>query len=879
MFVALVRYLCTLSLALLVGIPALRAGHDLFTQLVVSESKETGLARLQSHVSVGIPIPASANASSITNLVVVGATETQYSILSRWPSGAIHWLLLDAIIDLPKDSGSLALQLTNGQAPPSGPDIATETENEILLNTGDRSFVIPKSGTAFLSALEVNGTRHPAKLPFKLTAPPSEATNGVPSSWDIQIAKNGPVQACVEFTTTINKGSNQIFQLMRLTATKFQSNLQIELSVMASPSNSDPVLFSGVGLVTPFTEAAKNEPDGRLHFTTSVFHNLPSLFICDPEIQNADIQQETNPARTTLSALSSDPLRPGALRYSQCFLETAPNTNSITRLGSPLIGRATSIETYNDGLASLDKLLPFNEEEAKEPPPEPSSSFEATLPFLKAINEGYTQYFTPAKRHLYAAWKKGIAAGDTPDEGLALWPLLTGDRTLLWAHFNWAKAFVAQLASDSGSAKQAERFLQLPRLLGGPLHDEVQPIVLNLLNDWLISPTEGSHERRVTAASRGRLMAALYHLPQKISEAEIHSDSIYDLLENLLSLTPKDSRGDHWFAIAYQLTGDPKILTWGQEWLDGLNSAQTQNLQHLITAPLRYSIWRPLTITPSIGQGPSTQIEWTVPTRAERYRIKFDSDPIKQLISDVSPNSIPFSQATNADSEPLPNKSGRTQFMSLSLPPGPKHFISGRYLERGAALPAPEQQEDSETLPESEEAPSTGGLSRSLLLIAALTAILAGVLTYRKQNQAQLLNLLLLCALAGGFIACKPSLVNHEEDVMVEEIPITTALTDQGNYRVTYEPSPNPVPLNEHFEVTVEVLPVNGEKTPVQIEVHADMPAHGHGINTEPGIQETGDGTFEVKGILFHMKGDWELYVDILKGPIRERATFPISLH
>ena len=56
------------------------------------------------------------------------------------------------------------------------------------------------------------------------------------------------------------------------------------------------------------------------------------------------------------------------------------------------------------------------------------------------------------------------------------------------------------------------------------------------------------------------------------------------------------------------------------------------------------------------------------------------------------------------------------------------------------------------------------------------------------------------------------------------------------------------------------------------------MPAHGHGINTAPTVNSHGDGKFTVDGLLFHMKGDWELYVDILDGPVRERATFPISL-
>lgn len=104
--------------------------------------------------------------------------------------------------------------------------------------------------------------------------------------------------------------------------------------------------------------------------------------------------------------------------------------------------------------------------------------------------------------------------------------------------------------------------------------------------------------------------------------------------------------------------------------------------------------------------------------------------------------------------------------------------------------------------------------------------------------------------------------------------------TDGGAYRVSYHLTRDGFPLNEHCSLLVNVESLADEALPeaLTIEVDADMPSHGHGINTLPEVVKSSPGAFEVEGLLFHMPGEWELYVDVVVGPVRERATFAFTL-
>lgn len=82
-------------------------------------------------------------------------------------------------------------------------------------------------------------------------------------------------------------------------------------------------------------------------------------------------------------------------------------------------------------------------------------------------------------------------------------------------------------------------------------------------------------------------------------------------------------------------------------------------------------------------------------------------------------------------------------------------------------------------------------------------------------------------------------------------------------------------PLNEHFSFVVDLQGQAG----VLVDVDADMPAHGHGINTDPEFEQLEDGRYRVDGMLLHMPGAWELYFDVKDGDSEpRRIVVPLEL-
>lgn len=110
-------------------------------------------------------------------------------------------------------------------------------------------------------------------------------------------------------------------------------------------------------------------------------------------------------------------------------------------------------------------------------------------------------------------------------------------------------------------------------------------------------------------------------------------------------------------------------------------------------------------------------------------------------------------------------------------------------------------------------------------------------------------------------------------------------LTDGYQVRLLSEPSP--VPLNEPFELVVEVRDKSGEAAQdISLEVTGWMPGHGHGMLRTTEILPIGKGLYRVRGMLFHMGGQWEIRVAVAWEERsedffqvkRDGVTFPVEL-
>ena len=86
-----------------------------------------------------------------------------------------------------------------------------------------------------------------------------------------------------------------------------------------------------------------------------------------------------------------------------------------------------------------------------------------------------------------------------------------------------------------------------------------------------------------------------------------------------------------------------------------------------------------------------------------------------------------------------------------------------------------------------------------------------------------------------------------------------------ADYVVTYTPRQGKIEINRMHSWVVRVETDDG--TPVEdatITVDGGMPAHDHGLPTEPRItEELGDGDYILDGLRFHMGGEWELVFTI----------------
>lgn len=102
-----------------------------------------------------------------------------------------------------------------------------------------------------------------------------------------------------------------------------------------------------------------------------------------------------------------------------------------------------------------------------------------------------------------------------------------------------------------------------------------------------------------------------------------------------------------------------------------------------------------------------------------------------------------------------------------------------------------------------------------------------------------------------------------------------------GGYLLRVRASAEPIPENEEFALSVWVFDPSLPEAPlaeVALAADAGMPEHGHGMNRVPKVARREDGGFEVLGLLFHMGGSWELYLDVTRGAITERAQTRVEL-
>jgi hypothetical protein len=141
-------------------------------------------------------------------------------------------------------------------------------------------------------------------------------------------------------------------------------------------------------------------------------------------------------------------------------------------------------------------------------------------------------------------------------------------------------------------------------------------------------------------------------------------------------------------------------------------------------------------------------------------------------------------------------------------------------------------------------------------------------------NAAMRFVVLLLVSLAFGCAAPKP--VAEASWRGASEVEGSTGL-----FVVRYLATPAAIPMNADFALRAWVFANRDREQPlddVELVVDAGMPEHKHGMVRAPRIERRSDGSFEIRGMLFHMPGRWELYFDVVSGALTERAQVSVEL-
>lgn len=107
------------------------------------------------------------------------------------------------------------------------------------------------------------------------------------------------------------------------------------------------------------------------------------------------------------------------------------------------------------------------------------------------------------------------------------------------------------------------------------------------------------------------------------------------------------------------------------------------------------------------------------------------------------------------------------------------------------------------------------------------------------------------------------------------------SVSNAGGFHAIWRAIEGEVPLNEEFTAEVWLFEDEDGARPIEnaaVVIDCRMPAHRHGMLTDVDLVHQGGGRYLAEGMMCHMLGHWELYVDLTRGLITERAQWDLEL-
>jgi YtkA-like len=104
--------------------------------------------------------------------------------------------------------------------------------------------------------------------------------------------------------------------------------------------------------------------------------------------------------------------------------------------------------------------------------------------------------------------------------------------------------------------------------------------------------------------------------------------------------------------------------------------------------------------------------------------------------------------------------------------------------------------------------------------------------------------------------------------------------SENGTFVGTWASDPRIPPINVVHEWVLHIETPGGDPVVgAAVSVNGDMPAHGHGMPTQPQVTaDLGGGDYLVEGMSFQMGGFWIIDVTITAGGLTDRIHFDLDL-
>lgn len=120
---------------------------------------------------------------------------------------------------------------------------------------------------------------------------------------------------------------------------------------------------------------------------------------------------------------------------------------------------------------------------------------------------------------------------------------------------------------------------------------------------------------------------------------------------------------------------------------------------------------------------------------------------------------------------------------------------------------------------------------------------------------------------------------NHNMDAP-KRGTLQPAVSKNGLFKATVTSELDPVVINQLHSWTLHLTTADGK--PVEdasITVAGTMPAHAHGMPTQPQVTANlGGGSYKVDGMQFQMGGEWEVTFNVTSGSSSDSLLFHLTL-